>query len=103
CLKLIYRIVKPMLSQQPRSKSIHSYLPYYVAVLLGIIWSPFLSAQGTYDYRTAIGALHRPAGLSSMVSTNYPGSLRQIGGSRWVTPMMTIKTNVTELATTTLN
>src|SRR5690606_13079382 len=27
----------------------------------------------------------------------------QIGGNRWVTPMLTIKTNLTELATTTLN
>lgn len=92
-----------MLSQQLGSKPVRFYLPYYIVVLLGVVWSPFLSAQGTYDYQRAVGTLHRPAGLSSMVSTNYPGSLRQIGGSRWVTPSLTIKTNVTELATTTLN
>src|SRR5690606_10871886 len=41
--------------------------------------------------------------MPRLAETNYPVSLRQIGGSRWVTPMLTIKTNVTELATTTLN
>src|SRR5690606_41445599 len=41
--------------------------------------------------------------IPRLAEANYPVSLRQIGGSRWVTPMMTIKTNVTDLATTTLN
>jgi len=65
------------------------------------IFGDNVQAQGAFNYRSPLFREHRGAMPSPTFLTT--GSPTQIGGSRWVDPMVTIKTNVTELATTTLN
>lgn len=76
-------------------------MPYWIATTLCMICYYCPSAQMSFDYsRTSAWSYTRS---SPALATNYSTSLRQIGGSRWVDPMLTIRTNITELATTTLN
>src|SRR5690606_13239625 len=82
-------------------KSNRPRIPYRLALTSCLVWCLGVSAQVPLRYSHTATPLSM--GTPHLAETNYPVSLRQIGGSRWVTPMLTIKTNVTELATTTLN
>ena len=66
-----------------------------------IICYGHLYAQSQQQYLPSADIVFQP-GFSSFPESNR-GLSRQIGGSRWVTPTLTIKTNITELATSTLN
>lgn len=78
-----------------------SRIPYRIAITLCLVWCLGVSAQVPVRYNPVATPLSM--NIPRLAETNYPFSLRQIGGSRWVTPTLTIKANVTELATTTLN
>lgn len=86
-----------ILPQQPVSKRC---LVCCLLLIVCMTWVPRLFAQVSLAHGAPTISTHR---IPALASESYPGSLSQIGGSRWVTPMLTIKTNVTELATTTLN
>jgi len=85
---------------QSRNAHIQSIFLYGMSTLLCMVWYVAVLAQvqpslGTSSFRQT-SAFPIPASYHS-------DSRRQIGGSRWVTPTLTIKSNLTELATTTLN
>src|SRR5690606_30708833 len=79
-------------------------IPYWMAMALCLVWCIDVSAQvplrSMYSHTATPISMNVPR-LGA--DANHPLSLRQIGGGRWVTPMLTIKTNITELATSTLN
>lgn len=70
-------------------------------IWMSILFMDCLQAQGVHTYRALMPAnLPRLQSSSTFMGANYP---TQIGGSRWVSPTLTVKTNVTELATSTFN
>ncbi len=90
-----------MLSKQLKYNTNHLNVGYWIATTVCLVWCSCLSAQVAFDYnRTAAGEF---TASSPGLGVGYPGSFRQIGGSRWVDPTLTIRTNITELATTTVN
>jgi len=74
---------------------------HIILILISIFFVGSLQAQEVFHYRSPV--LREYRGVMPSATYMPIGSPAQIGGSRWVDPMLMVKTNVTELATTTLN
>jgi len=71
-----------------------------MAIVLPMFIAGNVHAQQVHMYRALMPGNSQAKTSSTFFSTVSP---TQIGGSRWVSPTLTIRANVTELATSTLN